>query len=557
MRRPEIVQKIRKVFIMQKPIFSLLLPLLSSCHNPDRARIDRAEQMLDQRPDSALVLLEQIDRPERLEDALKARYWLAVAEAHHSLNLAMTEDSMVRFACDYYRTAVPQDTARLYRSERRLAGYLWWKGEKEEAYRLLEEQLERSRREKNEAERARLLFLLSDYAAADNRFRESRDRLEEFLSLTDEKEHLMMFYNTLGILCFYLNDEQGFRRAFDTIPALARTQADSLFLWEYAQRNYADLLSDLGRQEPAIALQEEVLRHTGDKSIRMQSYASLSRCYLSKGDKERARHYFHLADSLSATASLSNADRNYLLLQRLATGYAQSGLLKISDFMLLNNNWQDETDRAEKIDQARQHTNRLLAERNLRLEIARQRSRMQLMALAFVCLIIIASSLLYIRRKRRLQAEKEEEVETLRRLLGDAVKSNEKDDNFFKRIVLQQLGIIRLVATNPTAANQQLLQRMRQITDKEVDVDALLDWNDLYRTIDYLYDGFHTLVTTRHASVLNEKEIQLCCLLRANFSTKEISTVTQQSVRTIYQRKSVIRQKLKMGEKEDIVEFLA
>lgn len=542
---------------MQKVYLLLfLLALLTACQNNDRTCIDRAEQLLDAQPDSALSLLDQIDRPDRLEDGWKARYWFATAEAHQRLGLAMTEDSLVRFARDYYRTKEPQDTARLYQSEKRLAGYLWWKGEKKEAYSLLEQLLDRSRRDGNEAERARLLFLLSDYAATDNRFRESRLWLEELISLTDDESFRMMLYNTLGVLCFYLDDEQGVVHAFDTLPSLARTHTDSLFLWEYAQRNYADLLSDFGRQDRAIALQEEVLRHVENNTVRAQAYASLSRYYLNKGDKERAHCYLQHADSLAATSSLSNADRNYLLMQHLANDYARSGLLRIKEFILFNNNWQDAMDRAAKTDQARQHTNRMLAERNLRLEIARQRGQMQLMALTFVCLLFVASLLLYIRRKRRLQAEKEEEVETLRRLLGDAVRSNEKDDNFFKRIILQQLGIIRLVATNPTAANQQLLQRMRQITDKEVDVDTLLDWNDLYRTIDYLYDGFHTLLVSRHASVLNEKEIQLCCLLRANFSTKEISTVTQQSVRTIYQRKSVIRQKLQMEEKEDIVEFL-
>ena len=47
------------------------------------------------------------------------------------------------------------------------------------------------------------------------------------------------------------------------------------------------------------------------------------------------------------------------------------------------------------------------------------------------------------------------------------------------------------------------------------------------------------------------------CLLGANFSTKEISIVSSQGVRTVYQRKSVIRQKLGMEEKGDIVEFLS
>lgn len=133
---------------------------------------------------------------------------------------------------------------------------------------------------------------------------------------------------------------------------------------------------------------------------------------------------------------------------------------------------------------------------------------------------------------------------------------NNKDDRFFKKILLQQLGVIRLATSNPTSANLALLKRMREIASQEVDVDSLLNWSDLYQTIDYIYDGFYTSLVKRFGATLNEKEIQLCCLLKANFSTKEISVVTQQSVRTIYQRKSTIRQTLQMPEAEDIATFL-
>ena len=64
-------------------------------------------------------------------------------------------------------------------------------------------------------------------------------------------------------------------------------------------------------------------------------------------------------------------------------------------------------------------------------------------------------------------------------------------------------------------------------------------------------------ISQKYGNILNEKELQLCCLLKSDFSTKEISVVIQQSIRTVYQRKTVIRQKLDMAEKEDIVEFLS
>jgi DNA-binding CsgD family transcriptional regulator len=81
-------------------------------------------------------------------------------------------------------------------------------------------------------------------------------------------------------------------------------------------------------------------------------------------------------------------------------------------------------------------------------------------------------------------------------------------------------------------------------------------WEDLYPVIDRIYDGFYTQMNQCFGSVLIDKEQQLCCLLCAEFSTKEISVVTQQSIPTIYQRKTNIRKKLGMGEKEDIVGFI-
>lgn len=59
-----------------------------------------------------------------------------------------------------------------------------------------------------------------------------------------------------------------------------------------------------------------------------------------------------------------------------------------------------------------------------------------------------------------------------------------------------------------------------------------------------------------YGGLLNEKEIQLCCLLRAGFSTKEINIVTGQSVSTIYHRKIDIRRKLNLAETGALSEFL-
>lgn len=129
----------------------------------------------------------------------------------------------------------------------------------------------------------------------------------------------------------------------------------------------------------------------------------------------------------------------------------------------------------------------------------------------------------------------------------------QEDADYFRKVLLQQLGIIRLVAGTPTNQNQALLKRISAIGGGEIPTNDLLIWADLYPLIDRLYNHFHARLMTRYGDRLTDKEVQICCLLCADFSTKEIGVVTQQTSATIYVRKTSIRKKIGAAEGEDIV----
>jgi DNA-binding CsgD family transcriptional regulator len=173
---------------------------------------------------------------------------------------------------------------------------------------------------------------------------------------------------------------------------------------------------------------------------------------------------------------------------------------------------------------------------------------------------------LYYRSRIQRLAEAEDRVDTLNRMLAEAqtetphetaeLQAVTDDDAFFKKILLQQLGIIRLVASTPTNQNQALLKRISGISGGEIPTDSLLVWSDLYPVIDRLYGHFHTRLKNQYGNTLTEKEVQICCLLCAGFSTKEIGVITQQSDATIYVRKTSIRKKIGAAEGQDIVAFI-
>ena len=169
-----------------------------------------------------------------------------------------------------------------------------------------------------------------------------------------------------------------------------------------------------------------------------------------------------------------------------------------------------------------------LREQVLRQQLAKQRQTILIVGL--VCMVLgLCLLLVYLyRRRQRLLLEKEEEIETLRNMLASADKPDDRfrnnrsseseirtgasqpADGSVRKLMLQQLGVIKTIAGTPTEANQQLLARLMAL------------------------------------------ELQLCCLLKADFTTKEINMLTRQSLQTIYQRKTQVRQKLSLAEAEDI-----
>ena len=228
--------------------------------------------------------------------------------------------------------------------------------------------------------------------------------------------------------------------------------------------------------------------------------------------------------------------------------YAENGKYHIMDLVQFHNRW-SETDYVRyRVAEAKERSIRDLRERNLYLTISRQRQMIVIIMLFFVTLGGILLFVYLYRRRQRLLLEKEEEIETLRNMLASADKPDDKES--VRKLMLQQLGVIKTIAGTPTEANQQLLARL--MAWNEETANALIDWPSIYQTIDLVYDGFYTRLVQKYGNVLNEKELQLCCLLKADFSTKEINMLTRQSLQTIYQRKTQVRQKLSLAEAEDI-----
>ena len=558
----EIVTKMKKEIV----VFALAL-LLAGCSSRDIERIETAESLLYTNRDSAELLLRQVERPERLDEAHLAKYWFVTCDLHANSMQSLSEDSMICWAADYYRRQWLKehgDARAMMLTGLEEAMYWWWNGDSEKAQEVM-------KRQKTYADEVAeltgdhiwqvvMLRVTGELAMRDYNYERVRECTETLIALDDSAaihlDEVERVYNALAIVYFSLGEYDKMEWAFDQAIANA---ADSAFIVNVVQRNYADLLGETGQTDRAIPMQETLTRQyrEADNWLVVESLYSLSRLWLNKGDKQRAERYMREAEELFArykadSVEFDPATEAALLAHRQVLDYALKGKYNCFPLVQHNNRWSESDYVRFRVAEAKERSIRDLSERNLYLTISRQRLVIVLVLSLFVALGSLFLFLYLYNRRKRLLMQKEEEIETLRNMLNNSTST---DTENVQQLMLRQLGLIKTIAGSPTEANQQLLAQLTAMDENKA--SSLMEWSSIYRTIDVAYDGFHKRVVDRYGEVLNEKEIQLCCLLKAGFSTKEINMLTRQSLQTIYQRKTQVRQKLGLAEGEDIAEKLA
>ena len=534
-----------------------------------------------------MAILREVVRPDQLPEESKALYWFCVADIRANTMQSLSEDSMICWAAQYFRDRWLQDGAYedyMMKAGMEEAFYWWWNDDKEKAQQVLQRQQryaeEIAEKKGEHIWEVILLRISAELAMRNYDYEHVRDYTEALVRLGDEKaihlDEVARVYNGMAITYFYLGEYDKMEESFE--KAIAHT-SDSAFIVNVVRRNYADLLGEIGQTDRAIRMHEELaaIYREGDSWLLVESLYSLSRLWLNKGDKPRSDRYMREAEELfetyRETISSPSAEAG-LLAHRQVLNYALHGNYHMMPLATYNNQWQENDYIRYRVAEAKERSMSDLREQVLRQKLAKQRQTILIVGLVGVvfglCLLLVY---LY-RRRQRLLLEKEEEIETLKGIINkglsdkvpsDQVPSTKEADGNVRKLMLQQLGVIKTIAGTPTEANQQLLARLMALN--ETTANALIDWPSIYQTIDLVYDGFYTRLVQKYGAkgpsddvqctkeqgpLLNEKEIQLCCLLKADFSTKEINMLTRESLQTIYQRKTQVRQKLSLAEAEDI-----
>ena len=545
------------LIVMLVVIMSCVAACSDSASRQNKA-IDEAERLMHVDTDSAIGILEDIDPSNLKADSLRAKFHYLLAYGHMRQNRSMIGDSLVGFAHKYYSG---KDVVRDVRSGTAFAWYKFWVGDTPGAIAMFDSIVSLPNLPDSLVAptlRVRVLLGASEYQGkilipyAKRLVAIESDTLRQI----EAKYMLLSAYeNTEKLDSALLLSEE--------LIDYARSQkwGEKHFMFELEQ---AQILGEMGRTDESNKVVERIFETSSpDNGAADLLHMQLAMNALNSGNLSLADKELAIADSFAVKFRKEDDTyyyRSYSNLLRAMIDFKQNGKMKVGHVNGFTNRQQERYNRAKASQWESERSALQQQSRSLALKAESQHKTVVILVIALFSLIIAVSAVWIIRQRRLRERENEERAEALQKMVDELkaapvqMQSEAHTPEALRRAMLQQLGIIKMVAETPTEQNREML---RKISSIESDTDGeLVNWNNVFELINTLYAGFYDKLQASYGELLSPKEKQIIVLMVAGFSTKEISVITGQTTSTIYVRKTSIRKKLGVPEKEDIVTFL-
>ncbi len=535
-------------------IFLIAIFCLSSCSQSSKYDkiLNNAATIVIENPDSAHYLLGVIDPDELVVDSLKAKYYLLKASIHDMQGHLMLSDSLIRFSADYYKD---KDPYRAICSATLAALYDYWvRGERNAI-----DQLDSLANLVNLPDSLTVIPLRKRAYWSNKLFEvpENRATIKRLISLDTDSSRLSMY--NYWLYTDYLFDGQNDSALIilnDLIRQAVLSESPSKqFSYEYEK---IGVLEESGRYSESLDLSDKFLEKAPGNSIEHYIHLWKSLALFNMGNRKQAIQELEKADSCAS--AISEAERVYYnsfaYVLHTVFDYQNTGKLRLIQVANINNRQKDNLFRTQSLQKESEQSALLIENKRLSLKVKSERQMSVIIIIVLAGLLISGLSIWFALDRRCKTIEAEERAEVLQKMVEElkAPSSSSTGHDSLRRAMLQQLGIIKMVAETPTEQNREMLRKLSSI-ESETD-GALVNWRNVFEIIDNLYSGFYAQLHGSYGDILSDKEEQIIVLMLAGFSTKEMSVITSQTTATIYTRKSTIRRKLRVPEKEDIVAFI-
>lgn len=191
----------------------------------------------------------------------------------------------------------------------------------------------------------------------------------------------------------------------------------------------------------------------------------------------------------------------------------------------------------------------------------KQRELIFLALTVFVILCTIIMVLLYINqknktdkltlKKEKLELEKRElnlDLDYKKKELASNVMYLMEKNEFITSISRKLIGLKPAAKNNNKEVIQQIINEIKLNSTAKI-------WDDFELRFKEVHADFYNKLNNSHPN-LTPNEIKICAFLRLNMTTKEISAITHQSVKSINMARFRLRKKINMDRDENLINYL-
>lgn len=545
--------------------------------------LSKVEQCMDAHPDSALNLLKRIPNPESLYGKAQADYCLLMTQAMDKNYIKLTSDSLILFAVNYYGFQDENIVAK--------GKSFFYCGRVMKELKRQEDAMEYFLKAKSvfdSSSEYRIKGLISEEIGGLNW---KQDMYEEALqNYRDSRRYYEMAGDVL-CLSYALRNIGRVYLALDS-------KSDSAYVYYQEALQVAhnhncssefSILQELGMiyrarkdyEKSEYYLLQSIQLDNGKRAL-TGIYLSLGYTYFQMGNKVAAEKYLKLSTQAADIMTQVDAYNSLYKLEKsrnslmLAIEYKESSdsLRKIA---------QNREVRETVADLQKKYENEKLQKDNLQIKIEYKNVLLFCSFLSFFIVLLLCYYFYKLRTNRKQMREieltivsnkeaiylyqielatfqhKQSESEDHRTKIGElngkviilSMQNKELNDRLNKLRGEVPAGIDRNDSIY-VAAFRSLLALKNESFRGEL---SRTDWEHLFELLDYLYAGFVNRLRDKYPA-LTRHDIEICCLLKFQFSNDELSRVFLTASESVTKAKGRLKKRLNMPPLGDLDEFI-
>jgi len=554
-----------KFLTLQYLLLFIIGILLFSCNNNQQyeGRIKSIETIIEEHPDSALIILDSVMLNCSLNEKNRNRLQLLRVQAKDKSYRDITSDTIIFDVREYF--IEKRDHKRAALSSFYCGRVLQEQSKDKEAlneYIIAEEFSQKSNNNNLKA-----LIYSSMGSVFLKQFILSEAKIyflkaADYFHTAENSRNEIITYNNIGNVCLMNSENDSAFFYYQKGLALAESVKDSvqmsmlrmsIGITYRQQENYGKAIDN-------FALSAKVLPESSDKS---KLLLNLSKTFYDVGEIDSAKYY--IKKSLSLTKEdgdifvKANIYKTLSKIEELTNNYQQS-LIYHKKYTETLEKILDENNNKEILELKKKYQYEQFENENNKLKIKQQ--KIFLIFAIILLLIVLIAVYFYIKsvKNKKIALEKQNEILDAEKKIYQLIemsKSFDNENNSFRDILLHHFDILRKAATleKYVKGDSPQEQRLIKLFNEIVYGQTTLNWDQMYKTMNRIHNGLFERLHDKYPS-LDEIEFRICSLTYANFTCAEIGIVIGLSANTVQMKRSIIRKKLGVESQGNIQSFL-